>query len=175
MGQMKVLPASRNCPVDLVPVDYVASAVVHLAGQSKSIGKTYHLTAGRDNLITIGEALDAAVEFFKIKAPLTLNPGFMALADTKLSHYFLSEHAHKTLQLGKPYYPYFNLKLEFDSAATVRALTEAGIIAPPVRRFFDTLFQYCVETDWGHKQSKPVETEPAETETPGTGAVAFGR
>jgi long-chain acyl-CoA synthetase len=175
MGQMKILPGSRNCPVDLVPVDYVASAIVHLSAQSKALGKTYHLTAGRDNLITIGEALDAAVEFFKIKAPLTVNPRFMALTDTKLSHFFLSEHTHKTLQLGKPYYPYFNLKLEFDNSAAAEVLNEVNISAQPVRRFFDTLFRYCVETNWGHKQAKVEETEPLETETPGTGAVAFGR
>ncbi len=177
MGQMKVLPASRHSQVDLVPVDYVASAIVHLSGQAKAVGKTYHLTAGRDNLITIGEVLEAAVSFFKIKAPLTINPRFMALAETKLSHLFMSEHTHKTLQLGKPYYPYFNLKLEFDNSSTARSLNEVTISAPPVRRFFDTLFRYCVETDWGHKQAKAIEPESVETETetPGTGAVAFGR
>jgi len=158
MNQMRVLPAINSSLVDLVPVDYVARAITHLSSLPEAIGQTYHLTAGRENLITVGEIARAAINFFGVKPPLMLHPGFLKLAESRLSHLFLNTHTLKTLKLGEPYYPYLALKLQFDDSKTQQVLGKAGITAPPVRQFFDTLFQYCVETDWGHKQPGTLTT-----------------
>jgi len=59
-GSYPVLPARRGAPVDVVSVDYVADAIVALAGSADAAGQTYHLTASQD-AITIGELLELSV------------------------------------------------------------------------------------------------------------------
>lgn len=152
MGQMRLLPGVRNCLIDLVPVDYVASAVVELSGRRDALGRTYHLTAGRDNLITLHEIMEAAISFFKIKPPSLIHPLLLKPAEGWLGRLLLNERTLKTLKLGEPYYPYFALKLQFDTQQASRALAPAAIQPPPPKAFFDRLFRYCVETDWGRKQ-----------------------
>ncbi len=154
LGQLKFLPAVASCKVDLVPVDYVSSALVYLSGQEQAIGQCYHLTAGRDNTPTVAQVRDAAINFFKIKpAPLTLHPAFLKLVEHYPGKMFMSERALKMLKLGEPYYAYFTTKLEYDNAQTVAALKPAGISVPHVQDFFDRLFRYCLETDWGRRNS----------------------
>ena len=50
-GSYPVLPASRASPVDVVPVDYVADALLELGGRP---GTTFHLTAA-DRASDLGE------------------------------------------------------------------------------------------------------------------------
>ncbi len=153
MGQMRLLPGVAECRVDLVPVDYVAAAVVALGERAEAIGNCYHLTAGRDNLITLREIMDAAISFFKIKPPRLIHPVLLKPAEGWLGRFLLNERTLKTLRLGEPYYPYFALDLEFDNAQAHAALVADGIRPTPPREFFDRLFRYCVETDWGRKTS----------------------
>jgi thioester reductase-like protein len=112
MGQMRVLPGVASCRIDLVPVDFVASAVVELSSRRDSQDRCFHLTAGRDNAITLREIMEAAVSFFQIKPPTLIHPLLLKPAESWLGHLLLKEHSFKTLKLGEPYYPYFALKLE---------------------------------------------------------------
>ncbi|HEX2912977.1 MAG TPA: SDR family oxidoreductase [Chloroflexia bacterium] len=156
MGQMKMLPGVANCKIDLVPVDFVASAVIELSGRKDTENGCYHLTAGRENLITLREIMNAAISFFKVKPPVLIPPALLKIAESGLGRFLLNEHTYKTLTLGRPYYPYFALKLQFDNSQAVKALAGSGIKAPPPRQFFERLFSYCVETDWGRKQAPEV-------------------
>lgn len=160
LGQMKILPGLPSCQIDLVPVNYVATAVLYLSDQKQTPGSCYHLTAGRSNLLQLEEIMEAAVEFFKIKRPRLIHPALLTLAENWPGRLLMSERALKTLKLGKPYYPYFATHLEYDTSQAVQMLEPAGIYAPPVRNFFDRLFRYCVETDWG--KHVPVETNSSE-------------
>ncbi len=45
-GLIKALPAIPNTPFDIVPVNYVADAIVNLSRKKNSIGKSYHLSSG---------------------------------------------------------------------------------------------------------------------------------
>jgi thioester reductase-like protein len=157
LGQMKVLPGLASCRIDLVPVDYVASAVIHLSNQAEAIGGCYHLTAGRENLTELGEIVAAAVDFFKIKRPYIIHPAFLRLAEGWPGRLLLNDRALKTLKLGEPYYPYFATNLEYDTRQAFAVLEPAGICAPPVRNFFERLFRYCLETDWGRHAPDPAK------------------
>jgi thioester reductase-like protein len=161
-GQVKAIPADPRCRVDLVPVDYVARSILYLSGLKETTGQTYHLTAGRSNLVTVREVADASINFFKVKPPFLFHPRYMALLNGKIGRKMLGERTYKTLQLGQPYYPYLGLRLEFDNSVTAELLSRGGIIAPPVKDFFDRLFRYCHETDWGRRapSPKPVPVEP---------------
>lgn len=160
MGQMRLLPGSPNCRVDLVPVDYVAQAVTEFSARESSLGNCYHLTAGRENLMTLREIMDAAIEFFKIKPPALIPPALLKPAESWPGRLFLSAHTLKTLKLGEPYYPYLTLNLQYDNREAVAGLASVGLVPPSPAAFFERLFRYCVETDWGRK--KAVAVAPAE-------------
>jgi nucleoside-diphosphate-sugar epimerase len=52
-GAYAALPARRDAPVDVVPVDYVADAIFELSQAPEAEGVTYHLTAGA-NATSVG-------------------------------------------------------------------------------------------------------------------------
>jgi len=54
-GRLPIVPARRSLRVNLVPVDYVAEAVVRLTLDSHAEGLTFHLTAPAESLPTAGE------------------------------------------------------------------------------------------------------------------------
>jgi len=57
-----MLPGAEDTPVDTVPCDFVARAIVDLVTRPDTEG-TYHLVAGRDAL-SLGEILDAAYAYW---------------------------------------------------------------------------------------------------------------
>ncbi len=54
------LPGDPGARLDLVPVDYVAGALVTLAADPESAGKTFHLVAGWQGSRTVAELVDLA-------------------------------------------------------------------------------------------------------------------
>lgn len=150
-GQMRLLPGVASCRIDLVPVDFVAAATLHLTSLPETVGGCFHLTAGHDNLVTLREIMEATTQFFGLKTPPLINPALLKLLEGKVGRRVLGEHVHKTLMLGTPYYPYLALNLEFDNSRTQHYLSQAGIAVPSIRDFFNRLFQYCVESNWGRK------------------------
>jgi long-chain acyl-CoA synthetase len=56
-GKLRVVPASRNLRVNIVPVDYVADAIVRLMFDPTAAGLTFHLTTPTDELPTAEEII----------------------------------------------------------------------------------------------------------------------
>jgi long-chain acyl-CoA synthetase len=56
-GRLRVVPARRDLGVNIVPVDYVADAIVSLTFDPRAVGTTVHLTTPTDELPTAGEVL----------------------------------------------------------------------------------------------------------------------
>ena len=54
-GRLPLMPASRTQPVNLVPVDYVAEAIVRLTLEPEAAGLNFHLTAPYATLPQTGE------------------------------------------------------------------------------------------------------------------------
>jgi len=59
-GKLRIIPASRRLRVNIVPVDYVADAIVRLAFDPEAEGLTFHLTTPTDQLPTAGEVIEVA-------------------------------------------------------------------------------------------------------------------
>lgn len=59
-GRLPLIPARRDMPLNLVPVDYVAQAIARLAFNPRAAGLTFHLTVSSRHLPTAGELLEAA-------------------------------------------------------------------------------------------------------------------
>lgn len=54
-GRLRFAPARPDLRVELVPVDYVASAITRLTFDPRAIGLTFHLTASPDKTPTLAE------------------------------------------------------------------------------------------------------------------------
>ena len=70
-GAIRAIPARRDSPVDIVPVDYVADRVHELATDGPN--GTFHLVAGR-NATTVGRLLEMSAEELGRTQPTVLPP-----------------------------------------------------------------------------------------------------
>ncbi|MCC8067570.1 MAG: SDR family oxidoreductase, partial [Clostridiales bacterium] len=71
--QMRVFPIKGSMHVNMVPVDYVAEAIVRITGKEKAAGKTFHLTAPSSMQPTVAELVGAVREWAKEALSLNLN------------------------------------------------------------------------------------------------------
>ena len=56
-GKLRVVPASRDLRVNIVPVDYVADVIVRVTFEPAAVGVTFHLTTPTGQLPTAGEVV----------------------------------------------------------------------------------------------------------------------
>jgi long-chain acyl-CoA synthetase len=82
MGQLPLVPANPDAVVNLVPVDYVARAIVQLTFRSDAAGLNYHLTAPRDSLPTVRELIEFVRQWAREQMDLRLPRPFFAVAPT---------------------------------------------------------------------------------------------
>ena len=57
-GLVDSLPCQSEFQLDITPVDYVSDAIVRLARLDSSTNKTFHLTAGPGNTLSLGELVE---------------------------------------------------------------------------------------------------------------------
>lgn len=149
-GAYPVIPARRRAPVDVVSVDYVADAIVALAGAPDAAGQTFHLTASED-AVTIAELLSLAVRSLGCKRPPLIAPRLYrhVLAPLILR---LQPRRRRFLRATETYLPYFAVGARFDSTRARSALAPA--IAPaPLADYFDVLVEYAQRARWGADRS----------------------
>lgn len=142
--------------LDVVPVDYVADAMVALMQRRESLGATFHLTAGLGQEIRIREFLRDAYRIAGIrKRPLVPYWVFHAIWKTPLSRLF-SQVFWDAAELARPYFSYFKGKgARFDATRTRVLLTRLGVEAPRWSDYKREILTYCVASRWGKKLPMP--------------------
>jgi long-chain acyl-CoA synthetase len=73
-GRLPLVPAGRGQRLDLVPVDWVADAVVRVAFDPRASGQTFHLAAPAGSGPTLGDVFDVAREFAREHLGVGLPP-----------------------------------------------------------------------------------------------------
>ena len=72
-GRLQTVPTRRDLRVNIVPVDYVADAIVSLMFDPRAVGTTVHLTTPTDELPTAGDVLAStrrwALEHLGVRLP----------------------------------------------------------------------------------------------------------
>lgn len=138
-GMFDRVPATPDGRVDIVTVDYVADALVHLLDHEE-VCETVHLVAG-DAAITNTELIALAAEQLDRPQPDLVDPS-------------------ETLELEEAsiYLPYFNVRAEFDDSRAKEIFRTHGIAPTPVGDYFGPLLDYAVDTRWGRK---PITRESA--------------
>ena len=132
-GAVPAIPARRDSPVDIVPVDYVADRVHELA--TRGPNGTFHLVAGR-NATTVGRLLEMSSEELGRSEPTVLPPRMYR----RWIHPWL-RRKYRGLRRMEVYFPYFAMKVRFDD----RRLGPG----PRVEGYFHRLVRYAQAAGWG--------------------------
>jgi thioester reductase-like protein len=130
-GEIPALPAAH---VDVVPVDYVADALVRLLDVDDQ--GVFNLVAGR-NAPLAQDVVEQACARFGRRAPEIVPPGSVE-----------SEGADDH---GAVYLPYFDMDVVFDDSRARAALGPAGIQCPEFHEYFDMLIDYAEAARWGKR------------------------
>jgi len=144
LGAFPAIPGRRSAPVDVVPVDYVADAVVGLADGEGGDGETFHLVAG-EHASSVGELIDLGAAELGVTPPRVVPPALWRLVAPVLRRH-LPARARLVLERSDQYFPYFATRVRFDA----RRARAAGIGPPPLLRdYFGRLVAYARAARWG--------------------------
>ncbi|MFC5860844.1 SDR family oxidoreductase [Acidicapsa dinghuensis] len=154
----RTVPGYPDAVLDIVPVDFVASAVAQLTFDEAALGETVHLCAGPRASAKLGELAQRAAEFFHVLGPRYVDPRLFFATVRPLLMLILWGKKRRVLVDGQAYREYFTMRMEFDTANAERLLRPAGIVAPQVLDYFERLLEFCVASEWGRK---PVPAEQA--------------
>jgi len=147
----RTVPGYPDAVLDIVPVDFVTTAVAHLAFAPEAIGGTFHLCAGPRGSATIQQIAQSAREYFQGREPRYVDPKIFFAAIRPLLFLTLWGRKRRVLVDGRAYRDYFSMRMQFDTNNAERLLEPAGICPPPVMDYLDRLFHYCVASEWGRK------------------------
>jgi thioester reductase-like protein len=150
-GKTSVLPCRPDVRLDVVPVDYVADAIVALGAQASSVGQTYHLSAGPERSSAIAELvalsepivngwLDARAE------PRVLVPRIVSPEDATPDQAQLFALGAEVM---RTHVPYMLAEQVFDDAETRAALAGSSLACPALRGYLARLLTYALERRFG--------------------------
>jgi long-chain acyl-CoA synthetase len=150
-GAYLALPARRDAPVDVVPVDYVADAIFALGQAPEAEGVTYHLTAGR-NVTSVGELVELAAAYFKRRAPRLISPSvYRRVVHPLLLGATRDERGRRALSRSEVFFPYFEMAVTYDDRRSRVALRGTGIAPTPLPHYFDQLVEFALAAEWGRR------------------------
>jgi long-chain acyl-CoA synthetase len=140
-GAVDAVPEHDHGLLDVVPVDYVADALLELS-DAPADGRTYHLTAGR-HAITVGELADLACRTTGRKPPPRVDAETFAatLSGTAAGRVLAAN-------LGD-YLPYLDVQTRFDATGAEAHLSPRGVKVTPVGDYLHRLIAFAQERRWG--------------------------
>jgi thioester reductase-like protein len=147
-GGLRAVPARSAAPVDVVPVDYVADAIVELACGPESDNRTYHLVAGRQ-ASTVGRLMELAAHEFGRPRPVTVPPSLFRGLTEPIVRQRGNERARLVLQQAAAFFPYFSARVQYDDTDARRRLGETEIEVGSVEDYFPRLVRFAERSRWG--------------------------
>jgi thioester reductase-like protein len=155
-GAYVAVPGRADAPVDVVPVDYVADALIALSQAPEAAGATFHLTAGR-HASCVGELVELASGYFGRPAPRLIEPRmYRRVIHPLLLRAARDEHHRRALRRSELFFPYFAANPRYDERRTRAVLHGSGIEPSPLRDYFDRLVEFALAADWGRSRpSRP--------------------
>ena len=156
--KLRVIPVSAGQKLNIVPVDYVADAVVRLSMMSDAANACFHLTPSAEQMPTAGELADAVCEWTHEGLGFHLQkPVFVPIPALKRVGMF---HNRKTGEKEKSYFgnlaalmPYFYDEHVFDRSGTDYLL---GEYQPDWKVFLEPLLRYACRRNFLHQTERNV-------------------
>jgi thioester reductase-like protein len=150
-GALRVLPARRSAPVDVVPVDYVADAIFALAtGPVEGEAETFQLVAGRE-ATTVGRLAALGAREFDSRPPRFVTPRLYRRVVHPLLLRTLPQRSRRALARSEVFFPYFTMRVAFDDSRARSRLGRMGIRVSSVERYLGRLISFAKEADWGRR------------------------
>jgi hypothetical protein len=145
------VPYDPDGRLDIVPVDFVASAILTMSHETSTLGQTFHLAAGPKRDTTFEVMAEHLASRLGRRQPIRVSPTWWRRVIRPTLMLMPSRALRKTLRTGLVYRPYLELRLQFDTTAADRVLEPAGIRCPAVVDYIDTIVDAAVESDFGHR------------------------
>ena len=146
--QLPVLPATRTSPVDVVPVDYVADALLALGGRP---GTTFHLTAA-DRASSLDDLVTMACDQLDRRRPRLLSPPSTGASCTRSwcapgasddgERSAAASRSSRTSRWTRP----------MTTPRRARPWHRAASSRPRSPAYFDRLIEYALRAEWGRRQ-----------------------
>ncbi len=150
-GAYLAVPARRESPVDVVPVDYVADAILALSQAREAEGATFHLTAGA-HASSVGELVELASAFFERPAPRLFEPLiYRRVVHPLLMRSSRDQRYRRALERSEIFFPYFEARVVYDNRRCRVALRGSGVAPTPLRDYFDRLIEFALASEWGRR------------------------
>lgn len=148
-GWLPVIPYDPEGRLDIVPVDFVADAVMALSRDAGTLGRTFHLAAGPGRDATAEELTRVVFRRIGRRRPLRVPPAWWRHAVRPAMMLLPSRRLRRTLERGLVYRPYLELRLRFDTAEADAALAPQGVRCPRVLDYLDTIVSAALRADFG--------------------------
>jgi nucleoside-diphosphate-sugar epimerase len=143
------LPGNGIAPLNVVPVDFVVRAAVHLGSDPRAKGRTFHLVD--PNPMSVARVYELIAERANRRLPRLTFPARAAEAVLRLP---LLERVTRPQRAALGY---INQLAWFTSANTLELLEGTDIHCPPLSTYLDTLIAY-VRDDYARRQAAQAET-----------------
>lgn len=146
-GKLKLLAGDGSTRLDIVPVDYVAAALIALSGERKNAGKNYHLVAGWEKSITL-EALVSLVAIPKRRGARQVRfvPPFMSWLARGLTS--LTSGRAAGSKLTAAYCEYLRPPAVFDNYLASSSLEKQGLSCPSTESYIHRVIEFADLHDW---------------------------
>ena len=158
-GRLRVLPVSQTLRVNLIPVDYVAEAIVRLTFAPRAAGRNFHLTAPPESLPTTGELVDYTRAWAREHLGLTLpRPIFvpLPLARGRFRPATAQRRGKGILNSLRVLAPYFSERREFERANVDELIGPYGM---KWREFLPLMLSFAVDAGFLHRSERTVHEQ----------------
>jgi nucleoside-diphosphate-sugar epimerase len=161
---LPVAPILPEALADLIPVDWFSAAFVYLMEHHFSPGRTYHLCAGPNDAVSVGELIEMTQSLYQQHPlaqrylPLQL-PRFVSLEEYQryVADQRSSELVTEVLHLLGSFLPHLGISQVFDNQRTSSDLEPSGVLMPSFESYYHKIIDFCLSSHWGHSQSSKRE------------------
>ncbi len=159
-NQLYLMPVSRNVKINLVPVDYLADAVMELTFDKNAEGLTFHITAPYSTLPNAEEFMDFIQKWaynnleLKISKPLFLSPSTIPYISNLLK--ITGSTGNRLNKILKELAPYLNEDREFSRINSTKFL---GNYKLDWKKFLPTLLDYAIYNGFFHRSERTVHEQ----------------
>jgi nucleoside-diphosphate-sugar epimerase len=151
IGLLTCVPGRPDTLMDLVPIDWVDDAMVHIMAMQESVGKVYHITAGKDRAAPLHEVVESAIVYFDRHTPLQHPRTIQYVTKDEFERRRSVMRGREKVLMSQldTLLPYVTINRLFDSQNSDSLLKGSGIEFPPFKNYAEKIFEYCVKTNWG--------------------------
>jgi thioester reductase-like protein len=148
-GLVPCFPGRREASYDIVPVDFVADALLHILESEPASGRTFHLTSART--VTMQRLLEITAEVFGLRRipPVVTPQLYHRLVEPLMRVVLWGKTRETMLGAGRVYFPYLVRSLCFDHANTASAVRSEGIALPDTEEYVRKILHFARETNFG--------------------------